>query len=388
MKLKDREITLHKNFYRIMRPPVGSIITRFYNYSYEPVKNIDVPQIVVANHNCDLDPVLLGLAFPHLYFVASEHIFRNSFLSALLSFFLSPIVRKKGSIDASTVIDMRNRLKAGCSIAIFPEGTKSMSGCTEEVHPTTGKLIKACGAALVTYRIEGGYLSTPRWSFSRRRGKMKGICAGVYMPEDLKKMTPAEVSDLINRDIFVNAYEMQKQQMIRYHGGKLAKGMETALYMCPKCKQIGTLYTTDCEIKCECGLQARYNEFGYFEGEHLPFDNFTDWYQWQTKEFSSDLEKYVAEIKPRNNLVTLNSVGNKHKRKKIIKGDIIITSDKVTITNAKGVKEEFLLSDISSINMCGRNRLMFTAKQNYYEIVPQKLFNARLILHLYDNMNK
>jgi 1-acyl-sn-glycerol-3-phosphate acyltransferase len=51
----------------------------------------------LANHNTDLDPALLALSFPyHMYFVASEHVFRKGFVSWLLKYFFAPISRTRG----------------------------------------------------------------------------------------------------------------------------------------------------------------------------------------------------------------------------------------------------------------------------------------------------
>ena len=152
-----------------------------FNYRFEPIKDVEGPMIVVANHNCDLDPVMVGLACPHMYFVASEHIFRRPAIAWLLEVFLSPIARRKGSVDASTVMEIRSRIKAGHNIAIFPEGNRSLDGRTGVIHPTTGKLIKAFGATLVTYHLEGGFFTTPRWGFGIRKGKMTGRPIGIIL---------------------------------------------------------------------------------------------------------------------------------------------------------------------------------------------------------------
>ena len=74
----------------------------------------------------------------------------------------------------------------------------------------TGKLVRNSGATLVTYRLEGNYLSAPRWGKGTRRGKINARLVGVYPPEELKKMKPDEITALINKDIFEDAWERQK----------------------------------------------------------------------------------------------------------------------------------------------------------------------------------
>ena len=57
-----------------------------FRYEYEKVKNLEEPCIILPNHTCYLDPVLVGLSFPknHMYFMASEHIYRRGLVSKIL----------------------------------------------------------------------------------------------------------------------------------------------------------------------------------------------------------------------------------------------------------------------------------------------------------------
>jgi 1-acyl-sn-glycerol-3-phosphate acyltransferase len=78
---------------------------------------------------------------------------------------------------------MMRRLKKGYSVCLFPEGNRSFDGVTRPFPPSTGRVAKACGAALVTFRTEGAYLSNPRWGDTLRRGRVRGRVAGIYPPE-------------------------------------------------------------------------------------------------------------------------------------------------------------------------------------------------------------
>ena len=122
------------------------------------------------------DPLLLAMSFPDkpIRFVASEHIFRHGLVSRLLTWLVAPIPRKKAASGADTVMASLRALKAGDSVCIFAEGDASWDGLTHPVFPATGKLARMAGVPLVTYRLEGGYLSLPRWSKKLRRGKMRG----------------------------------------------------------------------------------------------------------------------------------------------------------------------------------------------------------------------
>ena len=278
----------HLNRYRrvwvFFRWLLGPMLKRKFNYTPE-LCSAEGTYLVLANHNTDWDPLLLALAFPnYMSFVASEHIFRKPLTAKLLGFLVAPIARLKGTTAGDTAMTMLRRLKKGVNVAMFAEGNRSFDGRTGEILPATGKLAKASGAGLVTYRFDGGYFTSPRWSGgSIRRGKLRGRVVNVYTPEQLKAMTPAQVNEAINRDLFVDAYAVQREEMVAYKGKDPAVGLETLLCRCPKCGGLDTLHSAGDTLSCGCGFTVRYNEFGFFEGADAPFDNITDWDAAQTE---------------------------------------------------------------------------------------------------------
>ncbi len=275
----------YRRFWKIFRPLLAPWIRRKFNYAPE-ICTVEGPCLILANHNLDWDPLILACAFPeYMSFVASEHIFRWGFAAKLLVFFLSPIARQKGTTAADTAMTMLRRLRKGVSVAMFADGNRSFNGLTGTILPATGKLARSSGATLVTYRIDGGYFTSPRWSGNNlRRGKMTGRVVNVYTPAQLKAMTGDEVNDAIVRDLFVDAYAVQREEMVPYAGKRLAEGLETVLCRCPKCGAIGTLRSEDDTLRCGCGFSVRYNQYGFIEGGDAPFDNITDWDRAQTAE--------------------------------------------------------------------------------------------------------
>jgi len=161
------------------------------------------PLLVLCNHNTDWDPLLLGVAFPtYMSFVASEHIFRWGFAGRLIVWLMAPISRLKGKTAADTVMTVLRRLRKGVSVAMFAEGNRSFNGLTGPIDPAAGKLARGCGASLVTYRLDGGYFTSPRWCGSGlRRGRMTGRVVHVYSPAELKAMSADEVNAAIRRDL-------------------------------------------------------------------------------------------------------------------------------------------------------------------------------------------
>lgn len=273
----------HKIVWKILHAVLPLWLKPKFNYSYESC-DIPGPCLVLANHDTDWDPLLLGLAFPRqMYFVASEHIFRWGFLSKLITWLVDPISRLKGATAGDTALTIIRRLRGGANVAMFANGSRSFTGLSEDILPSTGKLARASGATLITYRLDGGYFTQPRWAGKNlRRGRITGRVVNVYPPETLKSMKAEAISAAIDRDLFVDAYAVQRERMIPFTGKNLAEGLETVLCVCPRCGALGALRSQGDRFFCSCGYEVRYNEYGFFEGPGAVYDSVTDWDKAQT----------------------------------------------------------------------------------------------------------
>jgi len=257
---------------------------RSMGYRCNREKGPDTPSIIIANHNTDVDPALVAMGFTgHMYFVASEHAFRKGFFSKVLVALFAPIAIVKTKVNAAVVKETLRRLRAGFNVCIFAEGNRSYTGITGSIPPSTAKLVKISGAALITYRLEGGYFTMPRWGKKKRKGQMTGSVVGRYSAEQLQAMTEEEIFNAIERDIHEDAYQRQAEHPVRFRGADLAEYIEAVLYACPGCGKIGTIHSQGDRFFCDCGLEATYTETGLLEGNALPYSTISDWNKWQVK---------------------------------------------------------------------------------------------------------
>ena len=370
----DHSIQRHKGIYAFLLATLGGIIRNIYAFRFEPVQLGEGPYLITANHNGTLDPAFLAIGLRrHMYFVASEHIFRKGFISWILTYFFSPIARVKGSTDATAALSVIRAIKRKNNVCLFAEGNRSYNGVTGPIFPATGKLAKATGAALVTYRLEGDYLTTPRWAPNIRRGKMLGHVVHIYSPEELKQMTPEEVNAHIQEDIMEDAFERQLIQPYLYKGKDLAKGLENAIYFCPKCGRNGCLKSSKNVFSCSCGLRVRFTETGFFEkaspeDDEPPFRTVRDWDYWQNKR----IEQYAAELGDDETAysdenVSLIGVGRKHQSKVLEIGKLTITKKELSVGG-----HTFALSQISSMALMGVYKIMFSVAGESFELRAAK----------------
>ena len=371
----------HVWIYRFLSVLVRPVLRAKFNLSGEKLQ-ADGPFLLVSNHVTGWDPLLVGVCLGgrQAYFVASEHIFRLGLLTKVLHWLLAPIPRRKASTGMDTVKACLRHLHAGHSICLFAEGEQCWDGRTAPIFPATGKLAKSSGAALVTFRLEGGYLSLPRWGKHICRGAVHGHPVGVYSPEELKKLSPQEINALIERDIAEDAWERQRQRPVRYRGKRRAEGMERALYACPGCRRIGTLRTDRDRVFCPCGFERRYTEYGFFEPRE-PFETLADWDLWQRELLRARDFAHEGDLLFQDEGLELKRIQSDHREELLALGTLRQFEDRLECADWR-----FPLPEIRSMAMVQAHLLLFSSGGNYYQLRSSTGVNLRKYLEIWKEL--
>ncbi|NLU52010.1 MAG: 1-acyl-sn-glycerol-3-phosphate acyltransferase [Clostridiaceae bacterium] len=382
----------HKPVFSVFRFFISLFLKRKFNYEYEKYEPKNQPFIVLANHNTNYDPLMVGLSFPKLiYYVASDHIFRWGLISKIIQFLVAPIPRIKAVTEVQTVRNVLERLKEGSSVCVFAEGNRSFTGETGHIPESTGKLIKLSGVALITYRLDGGYFTSPRWAKTLRRGIMKGYVVKEYSPEELKTMTAEEINEAIKRDLYVNAYEDQLKNPVAYKGKRLAEHLETALYICPNCNGISTLKSNDNRFYCTCGLDLRYTPYGFLESltqNPPPFKHVLGWSRWQRGKIAEIANEYINGSKDgpviSDSGQSLWKIDKANKSKLIAKGTSELYRDKLVFKGEDGTSYTFVFSKLHDMAIYSHAILIFsTTDRESFEIKSDHPRSAVKYLDLY-----
>ena len=363
---KDRLLRRHRWLWKHVLPRLQFFLRLHYGpFDFAPAPELEGAYIVLPNHSCGGDQFFVAFSFlkRHMYYVASEHAFRKKLLGAVMRFATGPISRVKGTVAASTVLSIMRWLRQGVPICIFPEGNRTWNGRSLPLHPTTAKLLRTSGVPVMTYRIEGGYLSDPRWSHSLRRGRLRGGVVHVYQPEELKKMSLAEINERISADLWVDTDESQSREHIPYRGRRLAEGLEEALFICPKCGGIGTLRGEGNMFSCACGLRAEYGEDGFFD-DKAPFRSVAPWDDWQLGE----LRRLAGEgnVRFSDEEAEIWLLGEEHETTLLGKGTVTLDRDGLRLGSLhfplKGMQEPELC------HLAGKETMMFTNAEGSFEL--------------------
>lgn len=366
----------HVRFWNFFRPLLILFAKIRFGYTFETAKNLPDKYIVLSNHVTDYDPVFVTCSFPkQMYYVASEHVARWKLLYRFLKYAAEPIMRLKGTVAASTVMEVLKKIKAGNSVCIFAEGVRTWDGVTCPILPSTGKLIKSSRCGLVTYKITGGYFVSPGWSQSNlRRGPIHGAPVHVYTKEEIAAMSVDEINAHINEDLYEDAYATQMADPKKYKGKNLAKYIENLLFICPECGKQNTISSHDDIIECAaCNSSFKYNEYGMIE--NCRFETVRDLSNWQKEEVKKDADNNEIYTAEHAELIQIS----KHEETLIAKGNLSLSSTHLICDD-----KELPLDKISDMAIHGRHALVFSVGKEYYELLPKTPNHALKFLLLFD----
>ena len=375
MNTRVKRHRFHQNCITLLHALAAPIVKRIYAFRTDRAVRLDAPFLVVANHVTAADPILLCTSFKQqMYIVASEHLMQKGFVSRLLRFFFDPIVRRKGDSAVTAVKEMLGCLKAGLNVCVFPEGTCSFDGTNEPMLPTIGKLAKAAKAALVTYRFEGGFFTLPRWGKGIRRGDFYGHIVNVYAPDALRAMDDDEINAHITEDLSENAYAREAETHAVYRSERRAEFLESAFFLCPACKRVGTIRTQGAAIRCSCGLSgtldAQYRLTGF------PFETLPAWDAMQTDWLTAQAQDPGFSLTDEN--AALAETDAKHRKVALAAGTLSMTQTTLSVGD-----RAFALDEIADMELVRRNLLVFSTREGHYQISGLPACNTRKYMQLY-----
>ncbi len=141
---------------------IGYVFFKFLSFLYYPIEKVGVKQIpskgsfiLASNHLSYMDPMIIGLCFwRRISYLAKASLFENK----IFGFFLHHVGAfpiKRDSADLSAIKETMKRLKRGCPVVIFPEGTRMAAGGSKEVQPGIGLVAVKSGVPVVPVYIRG-----------------------------------------------------------------------------------------------------------------------------------------------------------------------------------------------------------------------------------------
>jgi len=174
------------------------------------------PFILASNHLSFLDPPLLGAACPRrLGFMARDTLFAHGLLGAYLrSVHVMPV--KRGESDIGAVREALRRLRAGETVAIFPEGGRQLSGQIGQAKRGVGLLAEAAQVPVVPVLVQGTFEALPPTTNRLARAKIRVAFGPPILYTSASAASPKDrhqqVADAVTRRWHALAVVLKPQQ--------------------------------------------------------------------------------------------------------------------------------------------------------------------------------
>jgi len=113
------------------------------------------PAIIASNHASNLDPCLVGIAFPgQIRWMAKAELWKVPLLGWLITK-LGAFPVRRGEADRDAIRRAQELVREGWIVGMFPEGTRQREGVLGEPQPGVGMLAMEPGVPVIPVRIRG-----------------------------------------------------------------------------------------------------------------------------------------------------------------------------------------------------------------------------------------
>lgn len=258
------------------------------------MEGLKPPYMLLSNHMYFVDFELAAMAtFPHRVnnVVNLDGYYRRPFLME----WIGSIGTRKFTTDLHLVRSIYKVLERGDVLAMYPEARYSPCGITSYLPESLGYLVKRAKVPVVAIVHHGNHLATPFWGFRRpRKVPLHTTATLTLTPEQIEKMTPAEINAHLREALSYDDYAYQKENGILITEKNRAEGLHKILYLCPHCKAESRMASEGTELFCTaCSKRWNLEENGdlrALEGE-TEFTRVPDWFLWEKEQVRAEIER-------------------------------------------------------------------------------------------------
>ena len=288
--------------------------------------------VIIANHQSVIDILPAYTAVPaKTHFVVSK--------AMMQTLPIAPIMEMCGAIEKNqfqtSVFDMR-RMKAVLDhdepLMLYPAGLMTESGASTPIPLATAKVLKWFNADVYVARVNGTYLTNPKWAKVKRKGKITIEIYKLASQEDFAALTDEEAADLVTEHLSFDAYRHNDEEKVYYKNGDNVEGLEHVLYVCPNCKQEFSIWVRGKnKLVCEdCGYTVKSDNYGILsrvDSGEIVYQYPSDWHaaiEESVYEFVKEHPNFYYET-----LADIHTINEKkHRYERVGRGKIGFDFDK------------------------------------------------------------
>ena len=226
--------------------------TRIINTTGE---DFSKPAVMIANHTSFLDILTMGMLHPKTVFLVSDWVYNSPIFGKGVRFLGFYPVSKglEGGVE-----QLREKIEAGYSVMVFPEGTRSADNLVKRFHKGAFYLAEHFGMDILPIVIHGGAEVFPKGDFFIRR---YGITLKI-----LERISPENQG-------FGQGYRERTKTISRYFKEEyegLRKELEGPAYFRERVLENYLYKEADVEKAVKAGMEEKENRFFAIEEELSP----------------------------------------------------------------------------------------------------------------------
>ncbi|PKL23079.1 MAG: hypothetical protein CVV47_16350 [Spirochaetae bacterium HGW-Spirochaetae-3] len=344
------------------------------------------PYVLIPTHHGTLDPFMVSyFVRDPVYWVTSDGNMRSSTMKFLLGL-VGSIPKSKSIPDMETIGWIVEVIrKRGGVVGIFAEGQASWDGHTQEIIPSTAKLIKLLKVPVIVAVLKGAYYTQPRWAWNKRPGDMEIEFKLVMDGARAKALSPEEILASLESAMEYDEEEWRANHPARHRGSGRAKHLELALFMCPVCRQVGSMRSYINRLYCRaCGHVVRLSRSYSFSAVGMSeprFGSIREWDAWQRGAFAEKVA--AATAKP---LVPIFADGGvlllrgyrANPLRRVRSGTMVLYHDRIEIATLLGERLSFPIARIEGAGVLKQQLFEFYVGKTLYQFrFPRRFQSAR-----------
>ena len=263
------------------------LIGKKYKVEKINMEGLKPPYMVLSNHMHFIDFKLAAMAtFPYRVnnVVSIDGFYRRPWLLELIG----AICTRKFTMDMHLIRSIGKVLKRGDILCMYPEARYSPCGVESYIPDSLGKLVKMNKVPVVAIVHRGNYLGSPFWNYrNKRKVPYHTTATQILTPEQIKEMTPEQITAAIREALTYDDHRYQKESGIVINEPFRAEGLHKVLYHCPNCNTESKMDSKGDEIFCtHCGKRWKWLNTGSLqavEGQ-TEFEHIPDWFAWEREQ--------------------------------------------------------------------------------------------------------
>ncbi|MDR2389653.1 MAG: 1-acyl-sn-glycerol-3-phosphate acyltransferase [Tannerellaceae bacterium] len=171
---EDRKLRYHAVLRRVAYFVIQRVPGVSFRYENLSGETFEKPAVMICNHRSHLDLMCLMMLTPRLVILTNDWVWNNPFYGKLIRY--ADFLPVSGGIE-TCLAALADRVRRGYSIAVFPEGSRSVDPAIRRFHRGAFYLAEVLHLDILPVFIHGAGDVLPKDDFMLRQGR---ICVQVH----------------------------------------------------------------------------------------------------------------------------------------------------------------------------------------------------------------